>query len=268
MGGSSSSHDSSSSSRPHSWLFPEDDYSTDAYAQAAGTGGIVGAILGGGSGAAGGSIAGPGGAGAGLLGGAVSGGIGGAGDSSSSSRPQSWLFPKEDDCSAGAHAQAAGAGGIVGELIGSVAGAVGGLFSGPGGVGSGFVSGAVGGGLAGAGDALADKYNQCHSAPSCETSDYVEAAAIHGGIGVAAGLVTGAGVVVSGLGGAANGLINKYNECHPNPSCEVGDYIESAVIKGGTGALIGVLAGPEGAVTGGVMGAVTGFIDKYNQCHP
>ncbi|UNF47434.1 hypothetical protein MNL02_01540 [Bartonella krasnovii] len=78
MGGASSSNDSISNSRPHSWLFPEDDYSTDAYAQAAGTGGIVGAILGGGAGAAGGSIARPGGAGAGLLSGAVSGGIGGA----------------------------------------------------------------------------------------------------------------------------------------------------------------------------------------------
>ncbi|WP_273783880.1 hypothetical protein [Bartonella sp. AU15XJBT] len=268
MGGSSSSHDSSSNSHPKSWLFPEDDYSTDAYAQAAGTGGIVGAILGGGSGAAGGSIAGPGGAGAGLLGGAVSGGIGGAGDSSSSSRPQSWLFPKEDDCSAGAHYQAAGKGGIVGTVIGSIASAVGGIFSGSGGVAKGFVNGAIGGGLAGAGDALADKYNKCHTAPSCETSDYVAEAAIHGGIGAAVSLATGPGAFVGGLGGAADGLIDKYNECHPNPSCEVSDYIESVAIKAGAGALIGALAGPEGAVTGGVMGAANGFINKYDQCHP
>ncbi|WP_375649333.1 MULTISPECIES: hypothetical protein [unclassified Bartonella] len=63
-------------------------------------------------------------------------------DSSSNSHPKSWLFPEEDDCSAGAHAQAAGAGGIIGDVIGGIAGAVGGFFSGPGGVGSGFVNGA------------------------------------------------------------------------------------------------------------------------------
>ncbi|WP_375651577.1 hypothetical protein [Bartonella sp. LB28NMGDW] len=277
MGSSSSSNDSSSNSHPKSWLFPEDDYSTDAYAQAAGTGGIVGAILGGGAGAAGGSIAGPGGAVAGLLGGAVSGGIGGAGDSSSNSHPKSWLFPEEDDCSAGAHAQAAGAGGIVGELIGGIAGAVGGLFSGPGGVVNSFVNGAIGGGLAGAGDAVVDKYNACYTAPSCETSDYVEAAVIHGGIGAASGAVIGLaaegvgvlpGALVGGLGGAADGFIDKYNECHPNPSCEVSDYVESAAIKGGAGALIGLLGGPETAVAGGFGGAINGFKDKYNQCHP
>ncbi|WP_375614418.1 MULTISPECIES: hypothetical protein [unclassified Bartonella] len=190
-------------------------------------------------------------------------------DSSSSSHPKSWLFPEEDDCSAGAHSQAAGAGGIVGELIGGIAGAVGGLFSGPGGVGSGFVNGAIGGGLAGAGDAVVDKYNKCYTAPRCETSDYVEAAAIHGGIGAASGALLGPEVALAGgLGGAANGLIDKYNECHPNPSCEAGDYVESAAIKGGAGALIGLLSGPEGAVAGGVMGAVSGLIDKYNQCHP
>ncbi|WP_375695950.1 hypothetical protein [Bartonella sp. AC67GZZY] len=38
-------------------------------------------------------------------------------------------------------------------------------------------------------------------------------------------------------------MVDKYNQCHPNPSCEVGDYVESAVIKGGTGALIGLLSG-------------------------
>ncbi|WP_375655929.1 hypothetical protein [Bartonella sp. MR63HLJHH] len=69
------------------------------------------------------------------------------------------LFPEEDNCSAGAHSQAEGAGGIIGEVIGGIAGAVGGLFSGPKGVGSGFVNGAIGGGLAGAGDAVVDKYN-------------------------------------------------------------------------------------------------------------
>ncbi|WP_280109525.1 hypothetical protein [Bartonella queenslandensis] len=42
MGSSSSSHDSSSSSRRQSWLFP--DY-TDTYAQAAGTGGMMGAMV-------------------------------------------------------------------------------------------------------------------------------------------------------------------------------------------------------------------------------
>ncbi|WP_375610102.1 MULTISPECIES: hypothetical protein [unclassified Bartonella] len=190
-------------------------------------------------------------------------------DSNSSSHPKSWLFPEEDDCSAGAHSQAAGAGGIVGELIGGIAGAVGGLFSGPGGVGSGFVNGAIGGGLAGAGDAVVDKYNACYTAPSCETSDYVEAAAIHGGIGLASGALFGPeGAAIGGLGGAADGFIDKYNECHPNPSCEVSDYVESAAIKGGVGALIGLLGGPETAVAGGVMGAVSGLIDKYNQCHP
>ncbi|WP_208438557.1 hypothetical protein [Bartonella grahamii] len=61
MGSSSSSNDSSSNSHPKSWLFPEDDHNTDAYAQEAGKGGIVGLVLGGGAGAAGGSIAGPGG---------------------------------------------------------------------------------------------------------------------------------------------------------------------------------------------------------------
>ncbi|WP_375653224.1 hypothetical protein [Bartonella sp. OD88NMGDW] len=260
MGSSSSSNDSSSNSHPKSWLFPEDDYSTGAHAQAAGTGGIIGDVIGG--------IAGPGGVSSGLLGGAVSGGIGGAGDSSSNSHPKSWLFPEEDDCSPGAHAQAAGAGSIIGEIIGGIAGAVGGLFSGPKGVGSGFVNGAIGGGLAGAGDAVVDKYNACHTAPSCETIDYVEAAAIHGGIGAAAGFVTGAGVVASGLGGAANGFINKYNECHPNPSCETIDYVEAAAIKGSAGALIGVLRGPGGIATGGLGGVATGLIDKYNQCHP
>ncbi len=258
MGSSSSSNDSSSNSHPKSWLFPEDDYSTGAYAQAAGTGGIVGAILGGGTGAA-----------AGLLGGAVSGGIGGAGDSSSNSHPKSWLFPEEDDCSAGAHAQAAGAGGIVGEVIGGIVGAVGGLFAGPGGAAAGFVNGAISGGLAGAGDAVADKYNACHTAPSCETSDYVEAAAIHGGIGAGVGALIGPeGALVGGLGGAANGFLDKYNECHPNPSCEVGDYVKSAAIKGSAGALIGLLGGPETVVAGGLGGAATGFLDKYKQCHP
>ncbi|WP_330167278.1 hypothetical protein [Bartonella grahamii] len=258
MGSSSSSNDSSSNSHPKSWLFPEDDYSTDAYTQAAGTGGIVGAILGGGAGAA-----------AGLLGGAVSGGIGGAGDSSSNSHPKSWLFPEEDDCSAGAHSQAAGAGGIIGEVIGGIAGAVGGLFSGSGGVGSGFVNGAIGGGLAGAGDAVVDKYNACHTAPSCETSDYAEAAAIHGGIGLASGALFGlGGAAIGGLEGAADGFIDKYNECHPNPSCEVSDYVVSTAIKGSAGALIGLLGGPETAVAGGLGGAINGFKDKYNQCHP
>ncbi|MCZ2158427.1 hypothetical protein NPX99_03925 [Bartonella sp. 220] len=137
-------------------------------------------------------------------------------DSYSSSHSSSWLFPKEDDCSVGAHSQASGAGGIVGTLMGGAAGAVGGIFSGPGGVATGFVKGAIGGGLAGAGDTLADKYNQCHTAPSCETSDYVTAAAIHGGIGAVAGAPFGPETaLVGGLGGAANGLIDKYNQCHP-----------------------------------------------------
>ncbi|WP_175869171.1 hypothetical protein [Bartonella gabonensis] len=37
---------------------------------------------------------------------------------------------------------------------------IGGIFSGLGGVGFGFVKGAIGGEVAGAGDALADKYNE------------------------------------------------------------------------------------------------------------
>ncbi|WP_375661781.1 MULTISPECIES: hypothetical protein [unclassified Bartonella] len=163
----------------------------------------------------------------------------------------------------------AGAGGLVGEVIGGITGAVGGLFSGPGGVGSGFVNGAIGGGLAGAGDAVVDKYNACYTAPSCETSDYVEAAAIHGGIGLASGALFGlGGAAIGGLEGAADGFIDKYNECHPNPSCEVSDYVESAAIKGGVGALIGLLGGPETAVAGGFGGAISGFKDKYQQCHP
>ncbi|WP_254493705.1 hypothetical protein [Bartonella sp. B1099] len=189
-------------------------------------------------------------------------------DSSSNSQPHSWLFPEEDDCSAGAYSQATGEGGIIGQLIGGISSAIGGIFSGPGGVSSGFVNGAIGGGLAGAGDAFADKYNACHTPPSCEVSDYVEAAAIHGGIGAAASFVTGPGVVLGGSLGAANGLIDKYNECHPNPSCEVSDYIESAAIKAIPGALIGALAGPEGVVGGGIGGALVGFKDKYKQCHP
>ncbi|WP_375651576.1 hypothetical protein [Bartonella sp. LB28NMGDW] len=60
------------------------------------------------------------------------------------------LFPEEDDCSAGAHAQAAGAGGIIGEVIGGIAGAVAGLPR------------VVGGGLLGAAIGLIDKYNQCY----------------------------------------------------------------------------------------------------------
>ncbi|ACS50826.1 hypothetical protein [Bartonella grahamii] len=100
------------------------------------------------------------------------------------------LFSEEDNCSAGAHSQAEGAGGLIGEVIG--------------------------GALAGAGDALADKYN----------------------------------------------------ECHPNPSCEVSDYVESAAIKGGAGALIGLLGGPEAVVAGGLGGVISGFKDKYKQCHP
>lgn len=192
-------------------------------------------------------------------------------DSHNSSRSHSWLFPEEDNCSTGAHSQATGAGGIIGELIGGFAGAIGGIFSGPRGVRPSFVNGTIGGELAGAGDAFADKYNQCHTPPSAEVSDYVDAAAIHGGIG--AGALIGAllgpeGALVGGLGGAANGLRDKYNECHPNPSCEVSDYVEAAVIKGGAGALIGALAGPEGVVAGGIGGAVTGFKDKYNQYHP
>ncbi|WP_208437566.1 hypothetical protein [Bartonella taylorii] len=116
---------------------------------------------------------------------------------------------------------------------------------------------------------MADKYNACHTAPSCETSDYVESAAIKGVIGAGVGALFGPEVALAGgLGGAANGLIDKYNECHPNPSCEVSDYVESAAIKGGAGALIGLLSGPEGVVAGGVMGAATGFLDKYKQCHP
>ncbi|WP_375649338.1 MULTISPECIES: hypothetical protein [unclassified Bartonella] len=127
----------------------------------------------------------------------------------------------------------------------------------------------IGGGLAGAGDAVVDKYNACYTAPSCETSDYVEAAAIHGGIGLASGALFGPeGAAIGGLGGAADGFIDKYNECHPNPSCEVSDYVETAAIKGGAGALIGLLGGPETAVAGGLGGAISGFIDKYNQCHP
>ncbi|WP_019218544.1 hypothetical protein [Bartonella florencae] len=213
MGSSSSSHDSDSSSRPHSWLFPEDDYSTDAYAQAAGTGGMVGAILGGGAGAAGSSIARPGSA------------------------------------------------------------------------GTGFLGGAVGGGIGGAGDALVDKYNQFHPNPSCEVDDYVAAAAIHGGIGAigggAGGVVAGpvgvvTGAVGGGLAGAANGFVDKYNQCHPNPSCQVGDYVEAAAIHGGLGAIGGGIAGAAGgpvgalggAVGGGLEGAASGLIDKYNQCHP
>ncbi len=71
-------------------------------------------------------------------------------------------------------------------------------------------------------------------------------------------------------------MIDKYNQCHPNPSCEVGDYVESAAIKGGAGAvggaIIGVAEGPfgvlGGAVGGGLLGAINGFKDKYQQCHP
>ncbi|WP_375622284.1 hypothetical protein [Bartonella sp. TT119HLJHH] len=276
MGSSSSSNDSSSNSHPKSWLFPEDDYSTGAHAQAAGTGGIIGDVIGG--------IAGPGGAGAGLLGGAVSGGIGGAGDSSSNSHPKSWLFP-EDDHNTDAYAQEAGAGGIVGLVLGGGAGAAGGSIAGSGGAGAGFLGGAVSGGIGGAGDALVDKYNQFHPNPSCEVGDYVEASAIKGGIGALGGALGGSvagpvgtftGAVGGGLTGAANGFVDKYNQCHPNPSCQVGDYVESAAIKGGIGAIGGGIAGASGgpvgalggAVGGGLTGAATGFIDKYNQCHP
>ncbi|WP_208440840.1 hypothetical protein [Bartonella raoultii] len=82
-------------------------------------------------------------------------------DSSSNSQPHSWLFPEEDDCSAGTYSQATGAGGIVGGILGGFAGAIGGIFSGPGGVSSGFVNEATGGGLAGAAAGFIDKYEQC-----------------------------------------------------------------------------------------------------------
>ncbi|UNE54906.1 hypothetical protein [Bartonella machadoae] len=189
-------------------------------------------------------------------------------DSSSNSHTKSWLFPEESDCSAGAHSQAAGAGGLVGTAIGGVAGAIGGIFARPKGVSNGFVNGAIGGGLSGAGDAVVDKYNKCYTAPSCETSDYFKTAAIHGGIGTAAGAVFGPGALVGGLGGAADGLIDKYNQCHPDPSCQASAYAKSVLIKGGVGAGIGFLAGPEGAAGGGALGAAYGFMDKYNQCHP
>ncbi|WP_375638665.1 hypothetical protein [Bartonella sp. MF74HXZ] len=63
------------------------------------------------------------------------------------------LFPEEDNCSAGAHSQAEGAGGIIGEVIGGIAGAVGGVS---------VVPLAIVGGLGGAASGLKDKYNQCH----------------------------------------------------------------------------------------------------------
>ncbi|EJF84024.1 hypothetical protein MCU_00692 [Bartonella elizabethae Re6043vi] len=132
---------------------------------------------------------------------------------------------------------------------------------------------------------MVDKYNQFHPNPSCEVSDYVEAAAIKGGIGAVGGALGGSvagpvgaftGAVGGGLTGAANGFVDKYNQCHPNPSCQVGDYVESAAIKGGIGAIGGGIAGASGglvgalggAVGGGLEGAVSGFIDKYNQCPP
>ncbi|WP_375681162.1 MULTISPECIES: hypothetical protein [unclassified Bartonella] len=148
-----------------------------------------------------------------------------------------------------------------------------------------FSVGAVSGGIGGAGDALVDKYNQFHPNSSCEVGDYVEASAIKGGIGALGGALGGSvagpvgtftGAVGGGLTGAANGFVDKYNQCHPNPSCQVGDYVESAAIKGGIGAIGGGIAGASGgpvgalggAVGGGLTGAATGFIDKYNQCHP
>lgn len=136
--------------------------------------------------------------------------------SHNSSRPHSWLFPEEDDCSTGAHSQATGASGIIGELIGGFAGAAGSSIARLGSAGAGFLGGAIGGGLAGADDAFADKYNQCHTPPSCEVSDYVEAAAIKAGAGALIGTLTGLeGAVGGGLEGAASGLIDKYNQCHP-----------------------------------------------------
>lgn len=53
---------------------------------------------------------------------------------------------------------------------------------------------------------------------------------------------------------------------HNNDSSQVsgvGGFIGELI-----GGFAGSLAGPEGAVGGGVMGAATGFINKYNQCHP
>ncbi|WP_245410024.1 hypothetical protein [Bartonella tribocorum] len=98
-------------------------------------------------------------------------------------------------------------------------------------------------------------------------------ALLGGGAGAVAGLPRAVG---GGLTGAANGFVDKYNQCHPNPSCQVGDYVESAAIKGGIGAIGGGIAGASGGpvgalggvVGGGLTGAATGFIDKYNQCHP
>ncbi|WP_156809265.1 hypothetical protein [Bartonella queenslandensis] len=84
------------------------------------------------------------------------------------------------------------------------------------------------------------------------------------------------GVVSGGIGGAGDAFVDKYNQLHPNPSCEVGDYVEASAIRGGIGAVGGALGGSvggpigalSGAVVGGIGGAVTGFTDKYKQCHP